>query len=161
MSSRLHLHLPRGLFPSIRRPPVGVIRVWPAHHPSLITFQITQKTPVMQFKVHTRPERLINSWNRVIESRSRYGRISTAFLCTALRWADCSSLCVYFSYRMCKICFKLGIILDVHENITHYEPHTPLGPFLTSSLPPPGTFAQCYALRHPQHTPYSITQLHS
>jgi hypothetical protein len=60
-----------------------------------------------------------------------------------------------------KICFILGIILDAHEKITHYEPHTSLGPFLTSSLPVPSTFAQCYALRHPQHTPYSIAQLHS
>jgi len=59
-----------------------------------------------------------------------------------------------------KICFILGIILDVHENITHYEPHTSLGPFLTSSLPVPSTFVQCYALRHPQHIPYSIAQLH-
>jgi hypothetical protein len=45
-----------------------------------------------------------------------------------------------------KICLKLGIILDVHENITHYELHTSLVPFLTSSLPAPSTFAQCYAL---------------
>ena len=158
--SHLLLRLPRGLFTFTRRPSAGVIRVWPAHHSSLITLRITRNTPVMPFEVHKRPERL-NSWNRVIESRSGHECVSTAFSVHCLAKGRLVKSLRLLLLPNLHRCFVLGIILDVQDNITHYEPHTSLGPFLTSPLPVPNTFAQCYALRHPQHIPYSIAQLHN
>lgn len=157
LSSNLHLRLPRGLFTFTRRPPIGVIRVWPAHHSSLITLRITRNTPVMPFKVHKRTITRLESCDRI--SLGVWMCIN-GFFCEMPCEGPISQVSASTSStEFAKICFILGIILDVHENITHYEPS--LGPFLTSFLPVPSTFAQCYALRHPQHIPYSIAQLHS
>jgi len=157
LSSHLHLRLPRGLFTFTRRPPIGAKRVWPAHHSSSIILRITRNTPVMPFKVHKRTIKQLESCDRISLGVSMY---INGFFCALPCEGPIGQVPASTSpTEFAKICFILGIILDVHDNITHYEPS--LGSFLTFSLPVPSTFAQCYALRHPQHIPYSIAQLHS